>query len=376
MKAPSITSLKKQIPSRMNRLIVFTGIALIFVNIAFANIDLKSSKASYEKDLEVIKRSHKMHMTDLGELYIKALHSLLSQVQKAGDLDKTTAVKNEITRFMLSQTMPEKASIFLGVKNLQETFRKRESSYKVSNANKVISLTSKYQKSLETLQRDLVSSDKLPEARMVRKEREAVMISKEFTMAVQDRNNAVKHDEKTDPPISPSKEMEATLYIAGDDSFHVWLNGKEIGKGPWGVGKGRRRRSGMLYNFPLKIREGDLLAILAKDHGNGNRSAGLYACIVLKDSGKSWSTDKSWSCSTKRQDSRINSNDNNRWLKSPVPLISEGKANEGNVHPSHPSRVPDYRKKYHKSLGGAFIWSAKPSKVVYFKEKIKLSNFK
>jgi hypothetical protein len=187
------------------------------------------------------------------------------------------------------------------------------------------------------------------------------MTSEDYRQAVRDSPPV-----RPIPPINSRKEVEATLYICGDDSFQVWLNGKEIGKGDYRLP----------YNFALKIREGDLLAILAKDYHNGNKEAGLYACIVLKDSGKSWSTDKSWSCSTERQDSRLNKHDDNRWLKSPAPLISEGKSSEANVHPGHPKRVPGFRKKYHKNMHGAFIWSAKPSKVVYFKEKIKLSNFK
>jgi hypothetical protein len=339
----------------MNLLILFAGIALLCANLTSAK-DLDSSKAIYELRLGSVNRSHRTRMSNLGKNYTKALHSLLSKVQKAGDLDKTTGVKKEIARFKLSQTMPEKPSTLGGIQNLQTLFTQSASKYAADKSNQVISLTLSHEKSLEILQRQLVSSDKLNEARMVQKEREAVMTSEEYRQAVRDR-----------PPISLSKEVEATLYICGDNSFQVWLNGKEIGKeGNWG----------MLYNFALKIREGDLLAILAKDHARGNRTAGLYACIVLKDSGKSWSTDKSWSCSIKRQDSRLNKHDDNRWLKSHAPLISDGKASEGNVHPSHLSRVSDYRKKYHKNLRGAFIWSAKPSKVVYFKEKIKLSNFK
>jgi len=354
----------------MNRLLLFAGIALLSANLTSAK-DLKTSKAIYELRLGSVNRSHRTRMSNLGDNYTKALDSLLSKVQKAGDLDKTTVVKKEIARFNLSQTMPEKPSTLGGIQNLQTLFTKSASKYVADKSNQVISLTSTYEKSLEILQRQLVSDDKLNEARMVQKEREAVMTSEEYRQAVRDSPPV-----RTLPPISSRKEVEATLYICGDDSFQVWLNGKEIGKGTWAIRKGRRRYSGMLYKFALKIREGDLLAILATDHHHGNRSAGLYASIVLKDSGKSWSTDKSWSCSIKRQDSRLNKHDDNRWLKSHAPLFSEGKANEGNIHPSHPSRVPDYRKKYHKNLRGTFIWSAKPSKVIYIKEMIRLSNFK
>ena len=355
----------------MNRLIVFTGIAIFFVNLALAK-DLLTYQVSYQKHLEAIDLSHTAQMSNLAQNYSKALNRLRSKVQKAGDLDKTIGVDKEITRFKLSQTMPKKPSTLGGIQNLQILFTKKASKYLAEKSNKVISSTSNYEKSLEILQKNLISYNMLDKAQKVQKERKSVMISGAYTTAVLDRKNNVVPDK----PRNPDKQMEATLYISCDDSFQVWLNGKEIGKGAWTIRKGRKRYSGILYNFALKISENDVLAILARDHQHGKKSAGLYACIVLNDSARSWSTDKSWSCSIKRQDSRINSEDDKLWLTSINTLVASQKVSEDNIYPTHPNRIPDYRKKSHKNLCGKFIWSTQPSRTIYIKEKIKLRNFK
>jgi hypothetical protein len=157
----------------MKKIIAIVAIVLISSGIASAQ-DLKTYKATYEKSIENIMLSHGMKMTDLGQNYSNALDALLTKVKKAGDLDKCTAVMEEIARFRVEKGMPKQPSASLGIKKLQSAFAKQASSHEAGKAKDIISLTGKYDKALERLQKSLVSSDKFDDARATQAERKSV----------------------------------------------------------------------------------------------------------------------------------------------------------------------------------------------------------
>ena len=157
----------------MNRLIAIAGVFLISAGLASAK-DLPTYKATYEKQMEEIILSHGMKMTEVGQQYTKSLDALLAKVKKAGDLDKTTAVMEEIARFHKEKAMPDKPSTLLDIQTVQSSFTKQASIHEAGKAKKIISLASKYDQALERLQKTLVSSSKIDEAKAVQAERQTV----------------------------------------------------------------------------------------------------------------------------------------------------------------------------------------------------------
>ena len=157
----------------MNRLIAIAGVALLFASLASAK-DLKTYRATYEKRMEEIILSHGMQMADVGQRYTKSLDALLTKVKKAGDLDKTTTVMEEIARFRKERGMPEKPSELLDIQNLQSSFTKQAATHETQKAKSIVSLTSQYDQALERLQKRLVSSSKLDDAKAVQEQRKQV----------------------------------------------------------------------------------------------------------------------------------------------------------------------------------------------------------
>ena len=157
----------------MKRLIAVAGIVLISAGLASA-ADLAAYKATYEKQMEGIILTHGMKMTELGQQYSTALDVLLAKVKKDGDLDKTTAVLEELARFRDDKGMPRQPSHLLDIQNLQAVFARQASAHETDKAQNVISLAVKYDQALERLQRSLVSASKLDDAKAVQEERNRV----------------------------------------------------------------------------------------------------------------------------------------------------------------------------------------------------------
>jgi hypothetical protein len=145
--------------------------------------DLKTYKATYEREIEYIVLGHGMEISQLGQSYTKALDALLAKVKKAGDLDRSTATMEEIATISEERAMPSKSSSVLDVKNLQISYTKQASVLDATKAQKVVFLTARYDKALEGLQKRLVSSDKFDEAKAVQAERKSVVASEAYIEA-------------------------------------------------------------------------------------------------------------------------------------------------------------------------------------------------
>lgn len=163
--------------------ILLASTALIFLVGTASAGDLKTYKATYEKRLDAIIVAHGTQMAELGEKYTKALDALLIRVKAAGDLDKTTAVMDEIVRFGNEKAMPAKQSELLDVQNFQVAFMKEATIHNTEKAKTIIDLAASYDKALDQLQKTLVASDRLDDARKVQDERNRVRKSDEYQVA-------------------------------------------------------------------------------------------------------------------------------------------------------------------------------------------------
>lgn len=159
--------------------------------------------------------------------------------------------------------------------------------------------------------------------------------------------------------IEKQTDRNATLYIACDNMFTVWLNGEKIGS---------HNRWEDLKKYPITISEGDILSIQATDFDDGDHHAGIYCCIVLEDTGKILEINKNWYYSSKEQKPG--------WKTSKKSLKQRRCLSPDNIASAHRDRVKTYEDEIGKTLHGYFVWSKNPDKTIYIKEVIHLYKFK
>ena len=166
----------------MKKLIIALACLLLVAGYA-SSADLATYNATYQKSLGDIVLAHSMTITDLGGQYTKALDGLLAAVKKTGDLDKTTSIMEEIERFRKEKAMPKTISATPEITALQSSFRRQASTHEARKAKSLISLATKYDKALERLQKSLVSTSKIADAKAVQAERRSVQQSSTVTAA-------------------------------------------------------------------------------------------------------------------------------------------------------------------------------------------------
>ncbi len=189
---------------------------LIIAGIASAE-DLKTFKATFDKEMEVIILTHGMRMTELAQQYTVSLDAVLANVKKAGDLDKTTAVMNEIERFRKEQAMPVSPSALPDIQHLQAAYNKKAIMHETEEARSIVLLAARYDKALEGLQRRLVVSDKLDQARAVQNERKQVKTSAHYLTA----KEMVASTSKPTPVQSKPKPKGDPSWISREATYTV-----------------------------------------------------------------------------------------------------------------------------------------------------------
>ena len=229
----------------MNRIIATLAVGLITSSGASAK-DLAFYKATYEKEMETIVLSHGMNMAELSENYTEALDALLAKVKKAGDLDKTTAVMQEINRFAADKAMPTTTSALLDIQNLQTRFTKQASTQGSDKDRKIIALVSKYDQALERLQKSLVASGSLDKAKEVQTERQRTAGSHAVTQAKRQISRnvpAALTTKKKRPPVA-LRNIAGSARIQASSEYNGDLTASQIvdgASGEWaslGEGKG------------------------------------------------------------------------------------------------------------------------------------------
>ena len=195
----------------MRKSITILVTILIAAGVASAK-DLKTYKATYDKSLEKIMLSHGMRMTDLEQQYANSLDILLTNVKKTGNLEGTVAVTDEIERFLKNKGMPKTPSALFGLQKMQSSFTKVASGHETNKAKDIVILTSKYDKALERLQRELVSSSTLDAAKAVKAERKRALSSKVHADARALLAAYSKPKPKPKPDVKPKRPKDAKRF--------------------------------------------------------------------------------------------------------------------------------------------------------------------
>lgn len=297
----------------MNRIILTFTAVVIATGYAWG-ADLATYRGIYEKKMEAIVLEHGTKMTDLGQQYAKALDATLTRVRTAGDLNKTMAVMNEIKRFANEKRMPATPADLSDIQRLQAHYAKAASAYYSAKATMIVALAAKYDQVLERLQKNLVSSGELDDAKTVQEERRHVAASAPVVQAQLVLKQASASDTALGPS-TPSREAareeakteprkeEAIALIYCDDDCEIYHNGN---KKSFAHGK----------ELEMTVQEGDVIAVKAWDT-QGGTACGLLVGIRLVSSGKTMGTDRSWIYSPRQEEGWQEQDfDDKRWKHS------------------------------------------------------------
>ena len=209
-------------------------ILFVFSSVLFA-ADLKTYKATYEKEMGNIAVEHGMNVSKLNESYSKSLNMLSDRATDAGDLDKSRAVMAEIERFATKKnvTPEDSTNSSPDLKKIQLYYLQNIQNFASANARRVLSLVSKFDSALGTLQTSLTRQKKLDDALAVQNERKAVIASEEVVEAKALLSGAAKIARQ------PVKAAATSKTSAKEEK--VWLYEMEpleaiIGWGKLGLG--------------------------------------------------------------------------------------------------------------------------------------------
>ena len=205
--------------------------------------DASILKDNYKKGIESIRQDQGKKVEERRRWYIVSVEELLTRVKKTGDLDKTTAVMAEIERFRKNNAMPDNAAEMPDIRKLQVTYSKQLAQLEGDTANRIVVLTGQYDKDLESLEKRLVASDKIDQAKSVRSERNEVQQSEVVILA---RNALTK----------PGKQLSIfTDRAVGGNPTPVYLDDLEEIDVKIGYGKlGKHGEDGAGANRKFSVR--------------------------------------------------------------------------------------------------------------------------
>lgn len=287
--------------------------------------------------------------------YLSLLKDTAQTAQSKGDLNAVLALKKAIEQAERAETLSDLDPVIPASRSFIAYSRKIET----DSLQRQCQLFGLYLQQIDLRVTRYTKEGRIDEAVAFKKE------SATFEKRLAELKEKLPQPGPAPAPVlpAPGNTYAATLYITCDNGFTAWLNGKQIAASDdW-------RK---LQEVELKIREGDILAIEATDQGPGDRSAGLFCCIIIPNyNGKkkaSWGTDESWSCSTKKP--------RQGWQKKAEALDGAGKMDKGNTAPDHRNRTSEYRHSHDNGISGEFVWSSDPAPKIYVKEIISLKKFK
>ena len=145
-------------------------------------------KASFEKSLKAIITSYDTATKNGSGSYVAALKELQTKLQKAGNLDGWTDVKNELDRMNVDPNADPRSpadarSSGEALLALQTKFRDSLAQLALDKNQKIVALSQKYIASLTALQMDLTKQGKMDEALVVNTEIKRVKGSPEVMTA-------------------------------------------------------------------------------------------------------------------------------------------------------------------------------------------------
>ena len=163
---------------------------------------------------------------------------------------------------------------------------------------------------------------------------------------------------KAGPLATLSETNSANLYITCDNSYRVWLNGELVGEG---------NKVDRVDKYKIAIKHGDILTIMAMDNEGGNKTAGLFCCIIIPESCQVLGTSHKWRCAKKEP--------KDGWKTSTSMTEFGSSMSEKNVNWTHQSRIAQYRETYDPLIHGRYVWSDKPAGIIWIKNIIDLQEF-
>ena len=144
---------------------------------------------------------------DLNEKYAASLKSLQEKVRKAGKLDQTLEVKNELEGFASGKTKP--AEDFDELRRLQTIYAEQSERLKRNLKRDLKPLLASYRKNLASLKEDLTKQNKLEEAVATAKEEE--------------RSLALLENVDSSG-LATEEEAEQGLRLTVGDETEIWKN--------------------------------------------------------------------------------------------------------------------------------------------------------
>jgi hypothetical protein len=196
----------------MKRLLLLAVMLLTLAGHATAN-DLATYKQTYDKQLEDIASSYGLGMLKLEQQYNQALNGLLIKAKRAGSLETTTAVMQETERFKKSKIMPELPAKLFDLQHIQSSYATQASRLEAEKCEKLIIMVSRYDKALERLQMQLVSTSALDQAHAVKSERTRVHDSPAVVSA---RQRLSESATRTAPPLAVANRRSVAVIPSGN----------------------------------------------------------------------------------------------------------------------------------------------------------------
>ncbi|MBT3193302.1 MAG: LamG domain-containing protein [Verrucomicrobia bacterium] len=194
----------------MKRIITSLAVVLLATGLASGK-DLAFYKATYDNEMEVIVLSHGMQMSSSAKQYTDSLRMLLSQVKKAGDLAQYDAVDAEIRRFQRDRAMPDTPSAVTAIQTLQTRYTEQATRHTAEKDKKVTTLTQQYDKALGRLQKKLVASGNIDEARALQEERTRAMAATHRLATKPHQMHQEKGAIPAEPATPSTEELEGLV---------------------------------------------------------------------------------------------------------------------------------------------------------------------
>jgi hypothetical protein len=181
--------------------------------------DVASYRQKYEDALVTISTDYQQRIEDIMKEYSSSLNALKDRMQTAGDLNKVTAVLEEISRFQTAQTflvaedtlIPEIAAI---LKECQPQVLKADQ----AKAKKIIDVASKYDNDLLKLQKEHTRKGELDKATAIQGERktctESAPVIAANALLVKATNPDLKNKSQSKLKPSPNKPQ---IHITPSD---------------------------------------------------------------------------------------------------------------------------------------------------------------
>lgn len=217
---------------------------------------LASAEKTYKASLVKIDGNHVEALANAVLVYRRKMDAFLARSQRAGDLDATLAAKKEKERYTRTRIIPKEppADLPTALALAQSDYHNAVAKARIDKHKNVLALVDRYTKYLGSIQKKLVSADKLDEAIEIRKAVEEVEKSAPVTAAKFALADSGITSKDTDTTTKPPKDT-------ADPEYETIEYEKKIGS-----------RGGLMNNWSsttLRLQKGDKVSI---------KAAGTWQC--------------------------------------------------------------------------------------------------